>query len=343
MVKKFNWAPLVFDSVDWPSFRRARNRLHSRHVQICKVCFDQVPTASVVSRWDPLTPAACPRCHQAVETFGHLFRCSTPEVSSWRSTFLHDLRHACLNQWNTRYGLVEVLCAGLTGWFQGDLPLDPADFPLSLRQLVHQQNQIGWDQLFRGRVSLLWSDLQQAHLSDTPGRHVAVTGTKWATDVLCFCWERFFTLWKSRNAVVFGSSITESRQSVVTKVLVELRALHSQRNHYRPCDVSFLMSPAATDDDRIFTDTIRRQGASRVQDWLDTWKPYFRQSLQRASAAASSASSSRRISDHFPILHRRRFSSRSQPPVSPPRRRRLPRAGSTPFRSIAEYFRPPPA
>jgi hypothetical protein len=97
----------------------------------------------------------------------------------------------------------------------------------------------------------------------------------------------------------------------VKKVLAQLRDLHSHRAHYRPCDVSFLMSPAATDN------TIRRQGVSRVQDWLETWKPYFRQSLQCASAAASTVST-RRISDHFPVLHRRRFSSRSQPPASPP-------------------------
>jgi hypothetical protein len=340
-VKKFKWPPGVYDSVDWSSFRRSRNRLQSRYVQICKVCFDQVPTASLVSRWDPTTSADCPRCHLAVETFEHLFRCSSPDVSVWRSTLVHDLRHSCLNLWSSRYGLVEVLCAGLSGWFRGDPLLESDAFPLSLHPLIHQQNLIGWDQLFRGRVSLLWADLQQAHLRDTPDRHVSATGTKWVTNILCLCWERFFTLWKARNAVVFGSTLTESRQSVVTKLMVELRALHSQRTQYRPCDVSFLMSPASPDDDRIFTETIRRQGASRVQDWLDTWKPYFRQSLQRAASAASASASTRRISEHFPVLHRPRFSARSQPPVSPARRRR-PNVRTSSFRSISAYFRPPP-
>jgi hypothetical protein len=37
------------------------------------------------------------------------------------------------------------------------------------------------------------------------------------------------------------------------------------------------MSLTATDDDHTFNDTIRRQGVSRVQDWLETWEPYFRQ------------------------------------------------------------------
>jgi hypothetical protein len=339
MTKKFNWAPEVVDLVDWPSFRRARNRLNSRHVQICKLCFDQLPTASVVSRWDPTTPKTCPRCQQADESFAHLFQCVSPAVLSWRSQVLHDLRKHCVDQWNSRYGLVEVLCAGLECWFQGDLSLDPDQFPPTLRPLIHQQNQIGWDQLFRGRMSLLWAELQHAQVQDNPHRHVSDTGTKWVTNVLCFLWERFFVLWKSRNEVVFGSNISESRQSTVQKVLAQLRDLHSHRAQYRPCDVSFLMSPTATDEDRTFKDTIRRQGVSRVQDWLETWKPYFRKSLQKAAAATSTAST-RRISDHFPVLRRPHFRSRSQPPTSPTRRRR-PRVGQSPFRAISDYFRPP--
>jgi hypothetical protein len=340
MTKKFGWETSVIDLVDWPSFRRARNRLNSRQVQICKLCFDQLPTTSLVSRWDPSTPPNCPRCHQVVETFAHLFRCASPFVLSWRSQLLHTLRHLCLDQWNSRYGLVEVLCAGLECWFQGNLRLDPDQFPLPLRSLVHQQNRIGWDQLFRGRMSLLWSELQHAHLQDNPHRRVSDTGTKWVTNVLSFFWERFFVLWKSRNDVVFGATLPESRQSAVLRVMTQLRDLHANRAQYRPCDVSFLMSPAASADNDTFTDTIRRQGVSRVQDWLDTWKPYFRKSLQRASAASASASS-RRITDHFPILHRPRFSARSQPPASPVRRRR-PNVGTSPFRSISAYFRPPP-
>jgi hypothetical protein len=207
-----------------------------------------------------------------------------------------------------------------------------------LHPLVHQQNQIGWDHLFRGRMSVLWSDLQHSHVLLNPLRHVTDTGTKWATNVLCFLWERFFALWKSRNAVVFGSTLPESRQSAVRRLLAELQALHSHRALYRPCDVSYLMSPVATDDDRTFTETISRQGVSRVQDWLETWKPYFRQSRQRA--AASAAASSRRISDHFPVLRRPRFSSRSQPPAAPPTRRR-PRVAQPPVRTIADFFRPP--
>ena len=193
--------------------------------------------------------------------------------------------------------------------------------------------------MFRGRVSLLWADLQETHLQANPNRRVSDTGTRWVANVLSFFWERFFVLWKSRNEVVFGATIPESHHSTVQRVMTQLRDLHSHRAQYRPCDVSFLMSPAASDDDRTFSDTIRRQGVSRVQDWLDTWKPYFRKSLLRASASSASASSSR-ISDHFPVLHRPRFSARSQPPASPSRRRR-PRLAQSSVRSIIDYFRPP--
>jgi hypothetical protein len=344
MRKKFAWDQVTLTSIDWRALRRARNRMQSRQVQLCKISFDQLPTASVVSRWDSTITSKCPRCHQADETIDHLVRCPAPVKVAWRSQLLHDLRHRCLDQWNTRYGLVEVLCTGIDQWFQaeaGDLPVDPHQFPIGVQPLVHAQNAIGWRHLFRGRVSCLWADLQQQHLQTNPDCRVSDTGTNWSTRVICFLWERFLLLWKSRNEVVFGDSPAEARQSIITKVLVELRHLHSQRALYRPCDASFLMSSDAATDDSIFADTIRRQGVYRVQDWLETWKPFFRRSLQRAHEATRHFST-RRISEHFPVLHRPRFRTRARPPEPPPARTRG--QSSHASHPIEDYFayHPPP-
>jgi hypothetical protein len=89
MRNKFGWESDVFDFVDWPSFRHARNRMNLRHVQLCKLAFDQLPTAAMVSRWDPTTPSDCPRSHQSAETFAHLLQCGSPEVVLWRSQVMH--------------------------------------------------------------------------------------------------------------------------------------------------------------------------------------------------------------------------------------------------------------
>ena len=339
MRKRFSWSQTTLLSVDWRAFRRARNRLHSRQVQLCKIAFDQLPTASVVSKRDPAASSTCPRCLLAAETIDHLLRCSAPYVVSWRSLLLHDLRHL-LSQLNTRYGLVEVLCTSLDQWFQGDAPIDPHLFPSSVQGLVISQTAIGWHHVFRGRLSTIWAELQQAHLQTNPACRVSDTGTNWSTKVICFLWERFFILWKSRNEVVFGATPADARQSAITRVLVELRTLHSQREKYRPCDVVYLMSPTATQDDPVFSDTIRRQGVFRVQDWLETWKPFFRRSLQRAQASTQRFST-RRISDHFPVLHRPRFRTRALPPdPSPAGRSRSQISPSS--RHITAYFSPRP-
>jgi hypothetical protein len=192
MRKKYSWDQAILTSVDWRAFRRAHNRMQSRQVQLCKLCFDQLPTASVVSRWDSTTSSTCPQCHQADETIDHLIRCTAPAVVAWRSQLLHDLRHLCLDQWNTRYGLVEVLCMCIDHWFQsGDLQVDPQQFPLALQPLVQSQNAIGWRQMFRGRMSTVWADLQQSHLQTNPACRVSDTGTNWSNKVICFLWERF--------------------------------------------------------------------------------------------------------------------------------------------------------
>jgi hypothetical protein len=41
-----------------------------------------------------------------------------------------------------------------------DITLDPTDYPTEVNKLIRQQNAIGWKQLWLGRFSEEWSDIQ---------------------------------------------------------------------------------------------------------------------------------------------------------------------------------------
>jgi hypothetical protein len=66
----------------------------------------------------------------------------------------HYERKGSVQKWcaemKTREMLTTILTDGITLWFNDNL-LQPADYPTPFHQLLHQQNNIGWRQLFHGR------------------------------------------------------------------------------------------------------------------------------------------------------------------------------------------------
>eukprot|EP00980_Cylindrotheca_fusiformis_P013741 scaffold3534_cov102-Cylindrotheca_fusiformis.AAC.1 len=189
MLRRFHWTLKVFHSIDWTLFNRCRQKLLSAHRQIIKFGFDILPTSAIVARSNPALSATCPLCSLSPETNAHLYQCSHAAVRSWRSSVLAELR-ALLDKWDTKYGLVEILMAGLGTVFDpasGDT-IDVTPFPPSLHPLiVRSQNSIGWHHLLSGRASVQWAPLQHEVYAARPvPPPPALSGASWLTEVLHF-------------------------------------------------------------------------------------------------------------------------------------------------------------
>ncbi len=63
----------------------------------------------------------------------------------------------------TREMLTTVLTDGIQAWLT-NTTLQPQNYPHTFRQLLQEQNGIGWRQVFNGRLSNEWQRLQNEHL-----------------------------------------------------------------------------------------------------------------------------------------------------------------------------------
>jgi hypothetical protein len=76
-----------------------------------------------------------------------------------------------------------ILLTALEAWFMNT----SADFSQYLTQYSHligQQTQIGWRQLFNGRLSMEWLQLQEEHLHQQGLYNKKTAGLLWATTIL---------------------------------------------------------------------------------------------------------------------------------------------------------------
>ena len=67
---------------------------------------------------------------------------------------------------NTDPALITLLVKGITSW-RDHILFDISKLEPRYRDLVHEQDKIGWRQIFNGRWSKKWAKLQEHHDKET--------------------------------------------------------------------------------------------------------------------------------------------------------------------------------
>ena len=93
-----------------------------------------------------------------------------------------------------------IMLEGTKGFLGGADHLDPLKFPMQYRELICQQNQIGWRNFLLGRWSRQW--VWQQHNSDW----IDNTANSWALQLIRCIWDELWELWESRNRDKHGTN-----------------------------------------------------------------------------------------------------------------------------------------
>jgi hypothetical protein len=338
LMRKYSWTEAHMALIDWKALTRALNRKRDREVALVKLLAEVTPTATLTNRYGRSPSSKCPRCHTDDETIDHVIRCSSIACQQWRAALLTHLRLVCTTSLHSRLALVDVLLAGLSCWFNFT-QLNCHDYPSSLHPLINNQNTIGWNQIFRGRMVTDWASLQQQSLADNGCQTPSLSGRSWVATVVTTIWTRFFELWTTRNQIVHGVNINDYTTIQKSKLLDEIKELHSRRASFHRSDLPFLIAQHDDDSHKI-DEFVDQNYVSTLRTWLRMWKPAFNDGAKLAAAQAVVGTG--RIYDHFPVVHR---VIRNSDPIQRGRHRsrsvtRLkPRVDLSRFHRVTSFFR----
>ena len=290
------WDDAVMSLIDWDAHALAIKRMPDKEIALVKLIHGYTPTAVRTRHYKPGASARCPRCKLVDEDVNHVIQCSDPHVGQWRRALFEKLRWIALEQLHSRVVLLDVILVGLKSWMTHTSP-DFSQFPASVQLLIADQSRIGWDQLFRGRISHRWATLQQEHLVTVGSKSKQLTGRLWAVRVIQTLWVAFFELWEARNQVVHGADLLQYKERQKTRLLSEIREIHSKRHLYMPIHRACLIAPDVEDTDRV-DNFVERNSFYTVRNWVAWRRPMFLQSLK--DAAANAVARMRPISEYFP-------------------------------------------
>jgi hypothetical protein len=177
----YDWPNGTLEFIGWEAHRQSTQAQSHCRTHFVKLCHDLLPTGHLVCTYGTGLPDYCPLCKNPQDDFHHILKCHHLSQVTWQETLLSSLKERCYTL-KTSPPLVECLLSGITSWFNhSKFPMN--DFNPAHQQLIREQDQIGWSQIFQGCLTTQWSLLQQDYYSGfkpVKGRE----GTWWCRHII---------------------------------------------------------------------------------------------------------------------------------------------------------------
>ena len=226
--EKEQWEDDVF-AVDWPAFDACLQKLsvHKR-INVTKYIFNWQNTGrqkqlfensqAMQENREARDVGRCPMGCGQHEDLQHYLKC--PKLRDARAI---DRSFGHLQKWmkktNTHPEMEIILIVGLQHWTTHHYPKEIwelTDSPdrAKLEEAIYEQNQIGWGNVFKGRISTIWGDVQTTHISTQygdaePPKHM--TAKWWTSEFLRQVIYLSLNAWQHRNDFLHDRAATEKK------------------------------------------------------------------------------------------------------------------------------------
>ena len=274
LCKRFKWEPSVPDTIAWDIFTSIIQHFQNNHTTIVKHVHAIAPTGHIAHRNCPHLTAQCPSCQCEREDNNHVILCPATTREAWRKTTLETITNAKLHRSDPI--LKTLIHEGLNNFHNNKGGLNEENYPAQYSTLIHQQNTIGWDQLYRGRWSKEWSRLHRMYAgSQLAWEAQEQEGSKWVTYHGTILLQRWMKLWTLRNQERHGEDQQAHHRNRYTILLKELTTLYELRNEVTPRDRSIFFSSVAQHMEA-------KPDLNNIEDWIHTHRTAIRASAQQA-------------------------------------------------------------
>ena len=205
-LNKYAWTDKTFDSIDWDTHTKQLKTFSTlKQVTVIKYIHGWLATKRRRYREGATSDNQCQLCNQE-ETRTHIFHCENETMTRLRETRFTTLCKELGKATTDRFQ--QVFTAGLSTAVGGVPPTENTKnkWPKVLLAAYEEQEKIGWEQGFLGRLSTKWDAVSEYNwgytgMTPRPG---------WTKRAVGLCWAFGLELWSLRNGMIYGSGGTMS-------------------------------------------------------------------------------------------------------------------------------------
>jgi hypothetical protein len=272
----FDWDTRIINSIDRDAHHAAIQKLTFAEKRfVTKFNFRWLPTGLRQSKVDPSQSTICPsyRTPNVMETETHLYQCRSrlPLVGA----FFNKLQKF-YEQEHTSPVLQDTLFTALQNEIFDRAPgFCNHHEDAAITRLRQEQTLIGWSQLFRGRFTTKWAEIQQSFLLTLVVDHRYFTWDLWLRKLISLLWKFNRSLWNARNLDRHGHTPLENQEIRRNRLQSSLHALY---------DSSPLMLAADRDIFHLSAESrLQDHHPAKISLWISRAKPIVAVSIQDAT------------------------------------------------------------
>ena len=269
---KFKWSDATDQEIDWAMYKQIIAKYKTNWTIVVKHLHAICPTGQIAHRNNPHLPHECPTCNMAQETNNHMLVCSSGNRSQWH----HDTIQKAIKYATTHVDphLSDILRDGLMRFHRQIESIPYNKYPPRYTPLIQSQNNIGWDQVYRGRWSVEWRHHQDSFRANNPQCY-PMSGEDWIRGIGRLLIDQWLHLWKLRNDDRHGKDQATNSLLRARTLHAELRELYSYKLQMCPIDRHLFH---ASVEEHIQC----HSSLDSLEDWLHNYRPVILSSVDQA-------------------------------------------------------------
>jgi len=212
---KFQWADGSAPQVHWKIHQLANQRLtQSERRIISKFIHEWLPLLDWYHVQSSSASKQCPSCRGAIKTVSHFLNCPHPDRQQiW--TNLHDGVFQLHIKQNAPPPYFNAIVHGLHvgRGATSDIPLDEDNH--QIRNITQQQEQLGWKQIYYGRITRAWA-------TGITASQPTIKGTVFYSQVISLIWQAVAAQWTIRNKHLHPPNSTQDDRTQLAQIVYQI-------------------------------------------------------------------------------------------------------------------------
>jgi hypothetical protein len=272
----YKWTTKMIHFVGWDAHLAANHKLSFLEKRfLAKFNFQWLPTGHQQHKVDSAQPTECPSCRNPAieETESHLYQCPNrlPLVGELFNKLqkFHEQEHTAPALQDTLFTALQNKIFGRPPGFSNHHDDE------ALTRLRQEQTMLGWGQLFRGRFSCRWVDIQQQFLQTLVVDRRYFTGDLWVRKLINLLWQFIRSLWDAPNLDHHGHTPLQNQVIRRNRCQSTVHALYESSPLMLAADRDIFELPIQTQ--------LQDHAPDRIALWIQRAKPIVAISIREAS------------------------------------------------------------
>jgi ribonuclease HI len=226
--KQNQWPESTFDRINWKAQQAAMLRFSTSDQQrLYKFIHKWLPTGKMMKRVHESNSNLCPLCINEIEDNLHMFHCAHPaQVKVQQELYLFISKQQHSSEMPEMAQLLEwalTNCSQQRKW-----KIAPELYAPSLQNAIKDQNTIGWDQIFYGRISKEFGLAQEIHYRWRKLPEATHNGQRWSKALIYNIWKTALALWNNRNNAKHDKEMQSNEATAHAQLIIRAQLCYEQ-------------------------------------------------------------------------------------------------------------------